>query len=764
MRLGNIIGGFSRALKSCWNGVRPRTIGRRLALLWANIRVIRWAHVVEVVGWILTVCWNILRSHSVFQGLARSRHTIEEAGWSHHAIQIIARCGIALKWMTVSLGVLIACFIGTLFVIDVESYRSLIQSQSEAVLGRTLSIDGDIELDLSLSPTLAVHDVALANVEGGTRPEMARIGTLAIGVELLPLLRGDLRITHLTVIDADLILERGGNNVGNWVLSSDVGAEEGEIGTMPLLQTLVLRNSRLTYVGLLNQRRVVEVDEASLSADSKESEIAVDIAGAVQGVKVSASGRVGSVASLFARSAEWPVDIAGRLGTNRISIDGTIGDPWSFSGFQVRVEATVASLSALQVIGGHGGAVDAIPDHPIIGASAMLSGTQDSIAVTALNITMGDSDLSGAVRISVGANHPTVVGELSSDTIALDELMAALSDEDDQPTELPIELIQAADFDLELSVARLVAEPMEIREIAGELRVQNGQLNLDVGKAVAWGGWWGGRVVADSHLSPLAVGVDITVGQLDLQAMLGHWGVEDAIIGHLDGALTLHGRGDSVEALLDTANGQIALDIGPGQINAAYTEIVGRSVLTALLPDGSGPTTHVNCAVGHFDVAQGVARSSALLVDTERVTVGGEGAVDFGGERLDFLLNPRTKDVNLLALVAPARVHGPFDDVEVSLMTTDLVVDAATSVLLGVVNPFAIVIPFVTTGTGGENPCLTAIVSQDIMTPKSAPERMIGGAVSVVEGFAEGVGDAAEDIGTGISNVIDGIFGQSPPE
>ena len=44
--------------------------------------------------------------------------------------------------MTVSLGVLIICFIGTLFVIDVDSYRSLIQSQSEAVLGRTLSIDG----------------------------------------------------------------------------------------------------------------------------------------------------------------------------------------------------------------------------------------------------------------------------------------------------------------------------------------------------------------------------------------------------------------------------------------------------------------------------------------------------------------------------------------------------------------------------------------------------------------------------------------------
>ena len=60
---------------------------------------------------------------------------------------------------------------------------------------------------------------------------------------------------------------------------------------------------------------------------------------------------------------------------------------------------------------------------------------------------------------------------------------------------------------------------------------------------------------------------------------------------------------------------------------------------------------------------------------------------------------------------------GPFDQIEVSLMTGDLVIDAATSVLLGVVNPFAIVIPFVSTGTGGVNPCLEAIVSQEVMTP-----------------------------------------------
>ena len=720
MRLGTIIGGFSRAL---------------------------------------TVCWNIVRSRSVFRGLARSRTTIEGAGWSHHAIKVVARCGVALKWTAMSLVLLIGSFVGALFMIDVDSYRDAIQSQSEAVLGRELTIAGDIELDLSMSPTLAVHDVALANVAGGSRPEMARIGTLAIGLELLPLLRGELRITHLTVIDGDLILEAGGEGIGNWVLSRDAVASDGGIGTVPFLQALTLRDSRLTYVGLLDQRRVVEIDDAILTAESPESEIEIEFAGAVQGVKVGASGRVGSIASLIGRAADWPVSIAGRLGTNRIAIEGTIDDPWSFSGFRFRTTATVSSLVSLRAIAGQAGGEDTIPTLPPIHATAILTGTQGRLSVTEFIATMGGSDIAGEVSMTTGADRPSIVGTLSAQTIVVSDFAGGVHD-DRQPTNLPIELIRAADADLEMSIERLAMGDTEIHEIAAELRVQSGQLNLDVTKAVAWDGWWGGRVVADSLLSPLAVGVDITVGQLDLEAMLRHWDAQGAISGRLDGALTLHGRGDSVEALLDSANGQIALDMGTGQIDSTYTQLVGRSLLTAMLPEDSEPTTYVNCAIGHFDVAQGVARSTALLVDTRRVTVGGEGAVDFGGQRLDFLLNPRTKDANLLALVAPARVHGPFDDVEVSLMTSDLVIDAATSVLLGVANPFAIVIPFVTTGTGSENPCLTAIVSQEMMTPQSAPERMIGSAVSVVEGFAEGVGEAAEDVGTGISNVINGIFGQ----
>ncbi|NNG05557.1 MAG: AsmA family protein [Inquilinus sp.] len=686
--------------------------------------------------------------------------------WRRIGLLILRRVGSRNLWLTVFgvLAFLIGAPIVAIKTVDVEHYRGIIEDQSKAMFGRRLTIEGGIELELSTSPAIAVRDVVLENVEGGSRPEMARIGELAIGVRLLPLFIGRLRMTHLEIRDADLILETGADGLGNWVLArgEEAAGEEpdGEpSAALPAFDRIALRDTTLTYVGLFGRRRVLEVDEATLQ--SVESGIEVSAVGAFQGVKVRVNGKVGTMAALQDRVAEWPMTLALRAGGNRLDLSGTVGDPWAFDDLEMEVAARIVSFAALATLGSDGRSPARAPTLPELRATARISGGARSLRIAQLRARMGDSDLSGELRITRIDGKPTIAGALLAERIALEDF-ANRDRGRGRGGRLPIRLLREVDADIEIAIDRIGWGDIAVRDLAAELRLQGGQLNTDVVKAELWDGWWSGRIAADAMLEPLAANVDVTVGQLDLTAMLAHYGVGDTLHGHLDGAMSLHGRGDTVAALLDTANGRFALDMGTGQINSGSTALLGRSLLTTLLPgSGSGPPiTQINCAVGHFEVAEGVARSTALLVDTTRVTVGGEGAIDFGGGRLDLLLNPRTKDPNLLALVAPVRVYGQFDGVQVSLVTGELVIDAATSLLLGAINPFAIVIPFVTAGTGQDNPCLTAIVSQDVMSPRSAPERMLGGAATVVEGFAEGLGEAANDLGAGLGAVIDGLFGR----
>ena len=59
--------------------------------------------------------------------------------------------------------------------IDWNQYKGEIAAQAKAITGRDLTIDGDIQITVLPAPALVVKDVALANLEGATSPEMAPV-------------------------------------------------------------------------------------------------------------------------------------------------------------------------------------------------------------------------------------------------------------------------------------------------------------------------------------------------------------------------------------------------------------------------------------------------------------------------------------------------------------------------------------------------------------------------------------------------------------
>ena len=90
---------------------------------------------------------------------------------------------------------------------DFNEYRGLIAEQVKAATGRDLTIAGDLRLDISLTPAVAVEGVTFANAAWGSRPEMVTLRRLEVQVELLPLLTGDVRVTRVVLIGLDALLD-----------------------------------------------------------------------------------------------------------------------------------------------------------------------------------------------------------------------------------------------------------------------------------------------------------------------------------------------------------------------------------------------------------------------------------------------------------------------------------------------------------------------------------------------------------------------------
>ena len=95
------------------------------------------------------------------------------------------------KWI-VTIGVLmIVILIAVVYVYlntyDYNKLKPLVARMVEDATGRKLSLGGEVNLAIGLSPSLVVTDVAFANASWGSQPQMIEVEKLEAQVRLLPL-------------------------------------------------------------------------------------------------------------------------------------------------------------------------------------------------------------------------------------------------------------------------------------------------------------------------------------------------------------------------------------------------------------------------------------------------------------------------------------------------------------------------------------------------------------------------------------------------
>jgi hypothetical protein len=108
----------------------------------------------------------------------------------------------------------------------------------------------------------------------------------------------------------------------------------------------------------------------------------------------------------------------------------------------------------------------------------------------------------------------------------------------------------------------------------------------------------------------------------------------------VDFKLQSAGTGASVRSLLASQQGFSLLSIGPTQIATRLTAD-GLGAILGRLAGGAGTFSEMRCLISHFSLAEGLARSEALLFAAGNQTVTGQGSVNLVSESLDFTLTPR---------------------------------------------------------------------------------------------------------------------------
>lgn len=244
--------------------------------------------------------------------------------------------------------------------------RPRITAAVEQATGRALTLSGPVGIKLSLVPTVTLEGMSLANMPGGSRPEMLTARRVEARLALLPLLSRRIAFEQVTLVEPDLLLEVDARGRGNWRFSPAPGpamdrpdaamADSAGDGRLALfIAAIDIEGGRLTWHDPRAARReVLEIRGLALRAETPAAPLGLRGTLGLRGVAVALEGQAGPLARLLGtgsapedQAAPWPLHVALSAPGLRLVADGSATRPEAAAGWRLNVKAMADSTARL---------------------------------------------------------------------------------------------------------------------------------------------------------------------------------------------------------------------------------------------------------------------------------------------------------------------------------------------------------------------------------------------------------------------------------
>ena len=109
--------------------------------------------------------------------------------------------------------------------VDPNRFVAPLAARVKAETGRTLKVQGPVDIKVSLEPKVVLPNVAFENAPWSKVPDMLRASRVEAQIALLPLLSRRFEVIEFRVVDPVITLETDANGRGNWEFGSPAQPE-----------------------------------------------------------------------------------------------------------------------------------------------------------------------------------------------------------------------------------------------------------------------------------------------------------------------------------------------------------------------------------------------------------------------------------------------------------------------------------------------------------------------------------------------------------
>lgn len=595
-------------------------------------------------------------------------------------------------------------------VFDWNWFKRPLERMVSANTGRAFHIDGDLHVDLGRTTVVRATGLRLANAAWARdEPWMARAQGLELWIRPWSLLRGELHLPRLRLQQPVVLLEAAPEGRGgNWRFKRSQRTGERRWR----LDQLWIDDGRLRFVDAAD-RTDLRLQVASREASRAHAAPPVGVAGGGtwRGNRFTMQGSAESPLALAQTDAPYRIALNGSAGTTHAAVRGTLTNPFQFRQFNLQLALRGDDLEDLYPLLGL-----AMPPTAAYTFDGRLQRADDVWTYTGFKGVVGNSDLAGDVRIDVSGDRPDFHARLRSDRLDVDDLSGFVGAPPDAPDPTPARLLpdtpydltklRAMDADVVLQARRVEAPPLPLDDMEAHLTLKAGRLRLDPLDFGVAGGNVRAIIDMDARAQRIGTRADATIRGVELAKLMPNAQLAEQALGRIGGHIDVSGHGNSVAAILGSADGDIALGMGSGRISNLVLELAGIDIAEVLrfLLTGDRQVP-IRCAFADFSVEDGRMQARALAFDTSDTIIVGEGSVHLRDESIDLLLRPRPKDRSLLALRSPLRVSGSFVDPSFRPDLKALGLRGAVALALGSIAPPAALLATIETGPGEDSQC-----------------------------------------------------------